>query len=132
MPHVMSDPSPECLLIYDGRCRLCVAVKNRFDHPIPHKAETALRMITYQSEEAKRVLGASYRPGRPEVAYFIAPGGQIREGLEAFLPLLPRFKGGTALQRLISLPIVRPLARAAYHILARYRYRLFGTVSSVK
>ena len=132
MSHSISDPSQECLLIYDGQCRLCVAVKNRFEHLKPDKAETSLRMITYQSEEAKRKLGASYRPGRPEVAYLIGPGGQIREGLDAFLPLLSRFKGGTALQRLVSLPIVRPLIRAAYRILARYRYRLFGTVLSEK
>lgn len=132
MPHSISDPPQECLLIYDGQCRLCVAAKNRFEHLKPDKAETSLRMIPYQSDEAKQVLGASYRPGRPEVAYLISPGGQIREGLDAFLPLLPGFKGGTALQRLVSLPIVRPLFRAAYRILGRYRYRLFGTVSSEK
>lgn len=132
MRHSILDPSQECLLIYDGQCRLCVAVKDRFEHQKPNKAGTSLRMITYQSDEAKRVLGPSYRPGRPEVAYLIGPGGQIREGLDAFLPLLSGLKGGTYLQRLISFPIVSPLARAAYNILARYRYRLFGAVSSQK
>lgn len=130
MPHSISEPSQECLLIYDGQCRLCLAVKNRLERQKPNKAETSLRMITYQSDEAKRVLGSSYRPGRPEVAYLIGPGGQRRGGLDAFLPLLPRFKGGAVLQRLVMLPIVGPLARAAYRFLARYRYRLFGAVSS--
>jgi predicted DCC family thiol-disulfide oxidoreductase YuxK len=76
-------------------------------------------------------LGARYRPGRPDVAFFISPTGQVREGLQAFLPLLPRLPGGRAFHWLVSFRIVMRAAEWAYRAVARHRYRIFGQVDPV-
>jgi predicted DCC family thiol-disulfide oxidoreductase YuxK len=85
-------------------------------------------MIPYQSQKAREVLGATYRPGSPDVAFLVQPNGVIRQGLEAFLPLLPGLRGGRFLATFFSLPLVKPLAFLLYRFVARYRYHLFGEV----
>jgi predicted DCC family thiol-disulfide oxidoreductase YuxK len=85
-------------------------------------------MVPYQSEEAKLALGEGYRPGRPNVAFLVRPNGEIARGLDAFLILLPGFKGGRALSVLLSLPVVRPFGYLLYWVVARYRYAIFGKV----
>ena len=34
---------------------------------------TSVRMVPYQSEEAKQALGESYQPGRPNAAFLVHP-----------------------------------------------------------
>ncbi|WP_455388523.1 thiol-disulfide oxidoreductase DCC family protein [Petrachloros mirabilis] len=117
-----------CLLIYDGQCRLCVTAKQGFERLGTNTVGDDVRMITYQSEEAKDILGPRYRPGRPDVAYLIGSDGDIVQGLDAFLPLLPGLKGGRLLMGLFRIPLIKPLGRLLYRFVARYRYRLFGEV----
>lgn len=123
----VSEPA-ECLLIYDGRCRLCVTAKQGIERLALEHPEENIRMITYESGEAQKILGTRHRPGRPDVAYLVRPGGDITEGLDAFLPLLPGLRGGRFFMRLLKLPLARPLGYLIYRIVARYRYRLFGEV----
>jgi predicted DCC family thiol-disulfide oxidoreductase YuxK len=85
-------------------------------------------MIPYQSEKAREVLGAIYKPGRPDLAFLVQPNGVVRQGLDAFLPLLPGLRGGKFLATFFSLPLVKPLAFLLYGLVARYRYHLFGEV----
>lgn len=120
----------ECVLIYDGQCRLCMTVKGRLEKQGTEVSGAPVRMIAYQSEEAKRLLGPSYSPGPPEVALLVGPDGDTSRGLDAFLPFLKHFKGGETLRRVISYPCTRRLALFLYRVLARNRYRLFGAVSS--
>lgn len=87
-----------------------------------------VRFLPYQSEEAERFLGQHYTPGRPEVAFLIGPDGEIRRGLDAFLPLLPAMPGGRFLLAITRFPLMRPLLNLAYRLLARHRYRWFGEV----
>jgi predicted DCC family thiol-disulfide oxidoreductase YuxK len=128
----MADPSGKspqvCLLIYDGQCRLCVTAKKGLERVGSHVDATPVRMVSYQSEEAKQALGEGYRPGRPDVASLVFPNGEIARGLDAFLPLLPGLKGGRFLAVLLRLPVVKPLGGLLYRFVARYRYRLFGEV----
>ena len=128
----MADPSDRasqaCLLVYDGQCRLCVTAKKGLERLEPHADATPIRMVPYQSEEAKRALGASYRPGRPNVAFLVRPNGEIDRGLDAFLALLPGLKGGRGLSVLLSLPLVKPFGYLLYWVVARYRYAIFGRV----
>jgi len=129
----MTDRSPDhqarpCLLIYDGRCRLCVTAKNGIEQLQSELAGNNVRMITYQSEEATRILGTEYRPGRPDVAFLVGADGRVARGLEAFLPLLPGLKGGWFLALLLRFPGATPLGNLLYRFVARYRYRLFGEV----
>jgi len=120
--------SQACLLIYDGQCRLCVAAKKGLERLGPHADATPARMVPYQSEEAKKALGESYRPGRPNVAFLVRPNGEIASGLDAFLALLPGIKGGRGLSALLSLPLVKPFGYLLYRFIARYRYFIFGRV----
>jgi predicted DCC family thiol-disulfide oxidoreductase YuxK len=129
----MADRSPEnlrdCLLLYDGQCRLCVAAKKGIEQLEAESASNNVRMIMYQSEEARQVLGTRYRTGRPDAAFLVRPNGELTSGLDAFLPLLPGLKGGRFLAVLFKLPLVRPLGYLLYWFVARYRYRLFGEVT---
>ena len=117
-----------CLLIYDGQCRLCVTAKQGFERLGTNTSRDHVRMITYQSEEAKDILGPRYRPGRPDVAFLVGSDGDIVQGLDAFLLLLPGLKGGPFLTGLFRIPLVKPLGRLLYWLVARYRYRVFGQV----
>ena len=87
--------------------------------------------MPYQSEEAARCLGKAYQPGRPEAAFLVEADGTITQGLDAFVPLLPGLRGGWLLLTLWRIPFLRPLAYLLYHLVARYRYRLFGQTGSV-
>jgi len=128
----MADPSDRaaqaCLLVYDGQCRLCVTAKRGLERLGSHADATPIRMVPYQSEEAKQALGKSYRPGRPNVAFMVSPNGEIARGLDAFLTLLPGLKGGRVLSVLLSLPLVKPFGYLLYWFVARYRYFIFGKV----
>lgn len=118
---------PERTLIYDGECRLCVTAKAGLERL---GGEPMVRFIPYQSEEAARHLGAGYKPGRPDVAFLVELDGRISRGLDAFLPLLPGIRGGRFLLALLKFPLARQLALLVYRVVARYRYQLFGPVSS--
>jgi predicted DCC family thiol-disulfide oxidoreductase YuxK len=123
-----SRTSQTCLLVYDGQCRLCVTAKKGLDRLETHADATPVRMVPYQSEEAKQALGKSYLPGRPKVAFLVRPNGEIARGLDAFLALLPGIKGGRALSALLSFPLVKPFGYLLYWFVARYRYSIFGQV----
>ena len=120
--------SQACLLVYDGQCRLCVTAKKGLERLGTHADATSIRMVPYQSEEAKQALGESYQPGRPNAAFLVRPNGEIARGLDAFLALLPGLKGGRALSVVLSLPLVKPFGYLLYWFVARYRYAVFGKV----
>lgn len=120
--------SKPCLLVYDGQCRLCVTAKKGLERLETHADAVPVRMIPYQSEEAKQALGKSYRPGLPNAAFLVHPNGEVARGLDAFLALLPGLKGGRALTALLSFPLVKPFGYLLYWFVARYRYAVFGQV----
>lgn len=118
----------DCLLVYDGECRLCVTAKKGLERLEPHADAASVRMVPYQSEEAKRALGESYRLGRPNAAFLVRPNGEIARGLDAFLALLPGLKCGRVLSVLLRFPLVKPVGYLLYWFVARYRYAVFGKV----
>ena len=120
-----SSAHAECVLIYDAECRLCVTAKEGLERLGGGKEA---RFLPYQSAEAVRRLGGDYHEGRPDAAYLVEPDGTVRRGLDAFLPLLPGLPGGRILSAMARIPFLRPLAYAAYRVVARNRYRWFGTV----
>ena len=117
--------SPPCLLIYDSRCRMCVTAKTGLERI---SGSQELRIIPYESDEARQVLGSRYQGGRPEAAFLVSRDGRIASGLDAFLPLLPGLRGGRLMAMLFAIPLVKPLAYRIYALVARHRYRLFGEV----
>jgi predicted DCC family thiol-disulfide oxidoreductase YuxK len=131
----MTAPSTnQAVLIYDGECRLCLTAKEGLERLARTRADQRMgdvpdvRFIPYQTEEAAVRLGSEYRPGRPEVAFFVDRHGLVSRGLDAFLPLLPGLPGGRILLSMMRLPLLRPLGYVLYRLVARYRYRLFGQV----
>jgi predicted DCC family thiol-disulfide oxidoreductase YuxK len=128
----MADPSDRasqaCLLVYDGQCRLCVTAKKGLEQLGTYADATAIRMVPYQSEEAKQALGESYRPDRPNAAFLVRPNGEIAHGLDAFLAFLPGLKGGRVISVLLNLPLGKPFGYLLYWFVAQYRYSIFGKV----
>ncbi len=115
-----------CLLIYDGECRLCVSTKQKLEALGIGQAESDVRFLAYQSEEAKRILGSFYRSGRPDAAFLVRPSGEVLRGLDAFLPLIPNLPGGKLLLWWLRFPSAKRLAEWGYRVVARLRYRWFG------
>jgi predicted DCC family thiol-disulfide oxidoreductase YuxK len=116
---------PAGTLIYDGECRMCVIAKEGIERL---GGDTDVRFIPYQSEEAASRLGSTYRPGRPDVAFFVGPDGQIHRGLDAFLPLLPDLPGARLLAWMLNIPVLRSMAYLLYRLVAHYRYQWFGAM----
>ena len=119
-------PGQACLLLYDGECRLCVFVKTKLDQLRVGQAGTDVRFLTYQSDEALMALGREHRPGRPDVAFLIRPSGEVLQGLDAFLPLVPNLPGGKLLLWWLGFPSAKRLAEWGYRMVARHRYQWFG------
>lgn len=115
-----------CLLVYDGECRLCVSTKQKLEALGVGQAESEVRFLAYQSEAAKRILGSNYRSGRPDMAFLIRPSGEVLQGLDAFLPLVPNLPGGKFLLWWLRFPSAKRLAEWGYRIIARHRYQWFG------
>ncbi len=127
MPDRSADSS--CIVIYDGQCRLCTGTKSVLEQ-WPSGCSPPVRYLPYDSPEAKTLLGKRHRPGPPKAALLLEPGIGIAEGLETFLRLLPRYRGGRLLVGLLRFPVIHPLAVRAYALVARHRYRWFGSVAT--
>jgi predicted DCC family thiol-disulfide oxidoreductase YuxK len=106
----------------------CVTAKKGLERLGTYAEATSIRMVPYQSEEAKQALGESYRSGRPNASFLVRPNGEIARGLDAFLALLPGLKGGRVLSVLLHLPLIKPFGYLLYWFVARYRYSIFGKV----
>lgn len=119
-------------LIYDAECRLCVSVKSKFERAEIGQAGVNIQFIPHQSEEAMKALGHDYRPGRPETAFLISPSGKVRQGLEAFLPIISNLRGGKLLCWVLRWSFARQLAERGYRTIARHRYRWFGKAKPVR
>ncbi len=123
---------PACVLIYDAECRLCVATKTKLDRIGISQAGPDVRFLAYQSEEAMKVLGEDYRPGRPDMAFLIRSSGEVLQGFAAFLPFIPHLPGGKLLQWALRFPFAKRLAEVGYRMVARHRYRWFGSAKPVE
>jgi predicted DCC family thiol-disulfide oxidoreductase YuxK len=62
------------------------------------------------------------------MAFLVEPSGAVRQGLDAFLPFAPGLRGGRFLVRLLRLSFAKRAAEWAYRMVARHRYRWFGSV----
>lgn len=120
---VSMGPQSGCL-IYDSHCRLCVAVKRKFE-----QAESCgrIQFVPYESQRASECLGPHHQPGQPPpMAYWVDENGTIVGGLEAFLPLLAGLTSGKIFMFFWRFRVYRRLLLALYQLVARHRYRWFG------
>lgn len=120
----------ECLLIYDGECRLCAATKGWLEQVGGGVIGKEVRFLPDQSEKAMKVLGDRDRPGRPDRAFLIHPFGEVRQGLEAFHVVASQLPGGKLWLWGLRFPPTKWLTDWGYRTIARYRYRWFGEVKA--
>ena len=56
-------------VVYDGQCRLCVTAKKGLERLGTHADATPIRMVPYQSEEAKQALRSSTSTSHQEYLF---------------------------------------------------------------
>jgi len=122
----------DCVLIYDGECRLCVATKEWVEQVGGGAVGEEVRFLPYQSEEAMKALGDVYRPGRPDMAFLIHSSGKVLQGLEAFQVVASHLPGRKLWLWGLRFPPTKRLAEWAYRNIARHRYRWFGSVKTTR
>ena len=119
---VPDQPRSGCL-IYDSHCRLCVTVKRKLE-----QGSERIRFVPYDSQKAAEYLGKSYQPDRrPPMAYWVDEKGTVVSGLEAFLPFLYGPKTLKIFMFLWRFRAWRLIMNGLYELVAKHRYRWFGT-----
>jgi predicted DCC family thiol-disulfide oxidoreductase YuxK len=111
------------VILYDGTCGLCSRAV-RFI--AGHDPAGRYRYAALGSEVAGDVLrGARLPPQLPDSVVLVEADGTVRVESDAALAILRELRGPSRhLARLRILP--RPLRDAAYRLVARTRYRIFG------
>lgn len=100
------------LLIYDGNCRFCV---------------TSKRLL--QQWDTKQSIRFTPAPTKISEIWFVNSNGVAVSGVVALRALLPFLPMGKMIAFLFLLPGVNRFAVWVYRILAKNRYRWFGSIS---
>lgn len=112
-------------VIYDAECRFCVWAKGGLEQRCQGRHVT---FIPYQSKEAAQLLGEDHQAGPPTMMFLVDPNGHVTRGIEAVIPLASHVPGGDLLTSLWKIRLFRPVLSGLYAVVARYRYRWFGSV----
>jgi len=112
------------LLFYDGHCALChgavkfVVKRDRpaFFHFAP------LQGVTFQSR-----VPPEKRAGLPDSVVVVTPDGALLVRSDAFLHIFRKLGGGWRFLAGLLGAVPRPVRDAVYTLIARVRYRVFGT-----
>jgi len=115
--------SAKCQFIYDQDCQLCVSITRRLSARVE---PGNVKFVPYASEEAQTLLGSTYSPGRPAMAYLIDAEGKTYQGLDAFIPLLTDRGWAKWVKCLWGNWLFRLCGYSVYRIVAKYRYAWFG------
>lgn len=117
-PEIRIEPAPERgLLLYDGECGFCtrsVRLLERFARK-PFTKRPASEVLSRLPDEVARTVAGQM--------LWLEPDGTVWGGSQALLRAL-RATGWPGLAFLLGNPLVRPLTRAAYRLVARLRHRL--------
>ncbi len=122
----MSSPAsnPE-ILFYDGHCALCHrAVKFVLKHD---RSGSAFRFAPLQGEAFQARVPPEKRLALPDSVVVLTADGALLIRSSAFLHILRRLGGVWKFLAGVISVVPRPLRDAAYNIVARIRYRVFGT-----
>ena len=117
-PEIRIDPAPERgLLIYDGECGFCsrsVHLLERIARK-PFEKRASHEVLAWLPDEVAQTVSGQM--------LWLEPDGTIWGGSQAVVHAL-RSTGWPAMAFLLGNPIIRPLTRALYRLLARWRHRL--------
>jgi predicted DCC family thiol-disulfide oxidoreductase YuxK len=115
--------SPEHIF-YDGHCGLCHRTV-RF--VISKDADgSQFRFAPLQGHTFESLVGAASRAGLPDSMVVRTIDGSLLSRSEAFVHILRRLGGVWAIVAALVALVPRPVADAAYDLVARTRFHLFG------
>jgi predicted DCC family thiol-disulfide oxidoreductase YuxK len=116
--------APTEILFYDGHCGLCHrAVKFVLRHD---RSGTAFRFAPLQGETFQSRIPPEKRAALPDSVVVLTAAGTLLVRSAAFLHILRRLGGGWKILAGALGVIPRPALDAAYNVVARIRYRIFG------
>lgn len=119
----MPAEAPEITILYDGDCPLCVRearVMRRLDKG---RGRLGLENIAAPEFEPER-YGLTFEQAMGAM-HGVLPDGSLVKGLEAFQRAYAAVGRGWVMSW-TALPIIKPIADAAYRWFARNRHRLTG------
>jgi predicted DCC family thiol-disulfide oxidoreductase YuxK len=112
------------ILFYDGHCALCHgAVK----FVLKRDRAAIFHFAPLQGETFQSRVPPEKRTGLPDSVIILAPNGDLLTRSSAFLHILRKIGGGWKLLASVLAIIPRPIRDAAYDLIARIRYSVFGT-----
>lgn len=120
---------------YDGECNLCLSAVDRLKRL---RTRSELRFATLQSVPAGNFDGVVPSGEKAEAGHLSQmlvkdeSAGTVTGGSEAVMVLLKDMPSLAWLGWLGSLPGFRGVSRAAYRLIAKHRYRLFGRSDSCR
>jgi predicted DCC family thiol-disulfide oxidoreductase YuxK len=110
--------SPAGWIFFDGECRFCVATRRRWGRVFERRGFVWLPLQTPGTAER---LGLG--PERLMAEMWVLPvGAPPRQGVDAWIGLLPHVWWLKPLAITLRLPGLKHLARRAYRWMARHRY----------
>ena len=126
----MSSPAPNPeLFFYDGHCGLCHgAVKFVLKHD---RSGKAFRFAPLQGETFAARVPVEKRAGLPDSVVVLTADGNLLIRSDAFLHVFRQLGGGWKLLAGVLRVVPRPIRDAVYDMVARVRYRVFGTRDDV-
>ncbi|WP_299967768.1 thiol-disulfide oxidoreductase DCC family protein [uncultured Roseobacter sp.] len=113
-----SDP----IWLFDGQCVLC---SSGVRYTLRHEKTSQIRFVAIQSNEGRTLADRhGIDPDDPATFLFIE-NGRALEKSDAVIAIARHLNGPARFGRLLRF-IPRPLRDAAYTVIARNRYRIFG------
>lgn len=123
----MEGSNGKITVFYDGACPRCVKDRDNYERLDPdHQGQVEWFDITGQGE-ALRQLGIDPRLALTEL-HIRNANGEILSELDAYRVLMARVPQYRWLGRLISLPLIRPIASHVYHWLVIRRLKKQGRI----
>lgn len=116
------------MVVFDGVCNLC---NGSVDFIVRHDPDGVFQFASNQSEPGQRILAAAGVAAVDTDTIVLAADGKFFDRSTATLQIAKRM--GFPWSLAYVLVIVPPFVRdAAYQLLAKYRYRLFGRRDSCR
>lgn len=111
-------------LIYDAECRLCVASKQFLEKwDCSHR----IQFLPFQEREAREIIPDLAGMTHINAMRFVERDRRVSVGVDAFRRMLPMLPLGRVFSSIFYLPGFPWLAGKIYSVVAKNRYRWFGT-----
>ncbi|MEO0767404.1 MAG: DCC1-like thiol-disulfide oxidoreductase family protein [Pseudomonadota bacterium] len=113
---------PQAIWLFDNQCALC---SRGVQYTLRHEKAATIRFVAIQSDEGRALaLHHGVDPDDPSTFLFIEDG-IAWQASDAVIALAQHLKGLGPMARLFGF-VPKPFRDAAYRVVARNRYALFG------